>query len=818
MSRALRLIVVSALAVGGCKKIDLAAGRPYPCNPDAGRANECPAGWRCGLDGRCHDRDAGAAYVCRSDEDCERGWRCALNQRCIEASAEVLRPDPLDASFDAGKVNPLWLSGFPEHVASGELFQLAPDSGITAHPFAFVGDGKLTLLMRFTDPSGRGGIEGELLLAPAQVPVAPGSVSALAAGGFGAYLLRGDGGLEWFTYLVDGGTVLAPLSIPPIGARELRWTDEPNPKLVALSSRQFALVDVFTTLTSSGPLEVSGPDGGMAQPLLDLGGNQYRLIALTGAGIFEALRDGDGGFVRRSDWQPIPEPEWHPVDAPGFSNAFCAPRPLDGRSYRATRLHGERWGLLVEAVPEGSGSNAAPLLATLHGGPSSPGSSCGPGSPFQAITPPCPTCPDGMSLVDLVQYEAVAPDGQTSPRTEARCRAGSPGDGGYELNVQVFVRGDSQECVLDTRPPEGVQVGGSALPSELTVPQRSSTTRAAFGGTHGQVWAVGGSLFGGATGLTLDRAPLAVVPFFNPATQETQLLAPLANTLYGFTPLAGFLKLQEIQEEHIEGTVQGKPEWVLLSVRDSILVFDVLRTGPDGEPLVVASLAPNQGQLTPPFHAAWTPFDGGSELVISAFDSIYAADVSEVAVRGDLPAAPIEVRVAPQPRSPIVSLTLLSQPSEVEGPLLAGYALTPNGLFRFKANSQTRWTSEEVALPPGDFVRLFSDGSRGRVGYRDGTVHSLPGLVPLAPALPDGLTASDFAQYCGFGWALTDAGPYRLRSGDGGVGHWEPFPLASGGARPPFDGGRFFVVQDHLFVFAGNGVGYRVEGAGCPSP
>src|SRR5262249_35146575 len=76
------LPLVLALAAASCRScVALDAPLAFPCRPDAG-AEQCPAGWRCGIEGRCHDRSVSAAWPCVSDADCEQGDRCGLERVC----------------------------------------------------------------------------------------------------------------------------------------------------------------------------------------------------------------------------------------------------------------------------------------------------------------------------------------------------------------------------------------------------------------------------------------------------------------------------------------------------------------------------------------------------------------------------------------------------------------------------------------------------------------------------------------------------------------------------------------------------------------
>ena len=82
------LAVVVLGAPLGCANVELETPRAYPC-ADEGEADECPEGWRCGLDKRCHDTAVPAAYLCTSDDHCEGGWRCGADESGLPGSCPL---------------------------------------------------------------------------------------------------------------------------------------------------------------------------------------------------------------------------------------------------------------------------------------------------------------------------------------------------------------------------------------------------------------------------------------------------------------------------------------------------------------------------------------------------------------------------------------------------------------------------------------------------------------------------------------------------------------------------------------------------------
>jgi hypothetical protein len=178
------------------------------------------------------------------------------------------------------------------------------------------------------------------------------------------------------------------------------------------------------------------------------------------------------------------------------------------------------------------------------------------------------------------------------------------------------------------------------------------------------------------------------------------------------------------------------------------------------------------------------------------------------------------VAVVPAPGSSIFGMVVLP-PSARGDPWLEAYAHTSTGIFHIAAKDPTRWVSTRVNIPAGTVVSSFRDGTRVRVGFSDGTVETLPSLVPLAPPLPENPPiATAFAQVCGQGYALGAQALYRMVPDvDGGAvtgtGHWEVQPLSapivSANGDPGFQGGMLQSFGSHLYVGTVYGTVMRLD-------
>lgn len=123
--------------------------------------------------------------------------------------------------------------------------------------------------------------------------------------------------------------------------------------------------------------------------------------------------------------------------------------------------------------------------------------------------------------------------------------------------------------------------------------------------------------------------------------------------------------------------------------------------------------------------------------------------------------------------------------------------------------------SQSVPVPLKNWLSVWNDGDRFRLGYDDGTLYSLPSLVPLSNPSPT--PVSSYATFCRIVYAATADGLVRLDSdAGGGSAGWIavslPSPLDGPGA---LTGGRLYSTGNELDVFAG-GKAVKLVAANCP--
>ena len=94
-------------------------------------------------------------------------------------------------------------------------------------------------------------------------------------------------------------------------------------------------------------------------------------------------------------------------------------------------------------------------------------------------------------------------------------------------------------------------------------------------------------------------------------------------------------------------------------------------------------------------------------------------------------------RSVSRPRAAITSWDIAPTPPD-SGVFLDGYAIAQARLFHVTAETPLRWISSEVEINlRGEPQAVWLDQGRGRVGFADGRVFSLPSRVLVAPQLPE---------------------------------------------------------------------------------
>ncbi|MCU0697095.1 MAG: hypothetical protein MUC96_11235 [Myxococcaceae bacterium] len=374
-------------------------------------------------------------------------------------------------------------------------------------------------------------------------------------------------------------------------------------------------------------------------------------------------------------------------------------------------------------------------------------------------------------------------------------------------------------------PFDRTQLAERAEPGRPPVIDRPALSGFAAGGQNGQVWV--GRTIGSATPLFMDRVPLDVGQVGAP-DGGSQVFALTTAGLFDGRPDRGYLVVAPDLTSRLVAIVNEGQGWTIGEGGNLVKLVDV------GRPTVAALFGPRlvDGRSEPvsrPLRGeAFVGLDGGLvSLLVAADDSLYflPAPTPTVAARqlGDL--SPV---LTPEPSSFIRSLALERAPTGSNGvDRMRGYVVTSRSVFEVRlAGAPLRWSASPLAFSGAEPVEVWFDNPRGglaRVGYRDGTVFSIPGGFQLTEPLPaaDGGTpvaVLDYENLGGWPVALTDDGLFvaqydALPSGrldsrfpDGGVNKpmtWREVTLPDG-SRPWRDRGRprFGAQPARLFVFA----------------
>jgi hypothetical protein len=752
-----RAAIIAACAfVTGCGScVALDSPVAFPCAPDGG-SEQCAAGWRCGLDGRCHDTSIGAALACASDTDCEQSWRCGLDGAChdrdagapylcemdsdcergwrCECCGEPKRCHPRDAAAaypcrDDSDCEADWQCGkdsvchdrsvgaplpcASDHDCTGGwrcgLDAICVDATFESLQPAYEGPLKVELLSPLR------GVETAEQVAASNSPYA---ITLLHDGGL-THFMNGAAGQApvRFALRLDGGAVASLVTIgaqtfllDEAGFASVDWSSGTLRRIHdGLGAQRLRVDDSLGLLIgiSDGGGWVYDWAADVTTPLPAASAEIYDVAVMNwGEGFGQDLRNiyvatADGLFsASLTDGGIAP---WVPLTGASVPNAQCGPAWTDaGTTYRVQRIDSMtayQQNMTVIATTT-SGSDQVFFEGQLFAYGQDRLFAC---AATPSVQPgwPCPVCPPG-ELVDFIANTYVV---------TAHCRGPT---GGSDVRALGMINDTSNlPGVCPTSYP------GTYFDRSRAVSSHQGTMVLAT--AHGHVRQLPESY--PYDSMVLDQA------------------VPIVRTDGGL--------------------------WAGVDPYDEGIGF--VNSEPRRDPTVPVEQDP--GELSAPI----TTSDGGPWVVAAApfpQDSI---------LLGGADGGPLSFRVSPRPFSSITSIAALPPFARPDGgvPFAAGYVLTVDGLFYFEASSSSDWRSQEILLPPGRYVSVWTDGMAGRVAADDGTVLSLPSLLVLGAPFPDGGTASEYRRVCNQPYALASSGIFRLqRPVDGGVGSWSPVDVS----------------------------------------
>jgi hypothetical protein len=761
-------------------------GSDVRCLDDTG----CEGGWRCGFSGRCFDpkaatdggltceRDAecpddsrcgqrvhgvrtclsktvGGPNPCDDDDGCAGGWRCdTVAQVCVLVTDTVHTGSYLPPSH-ADLLSPHdALLGAPPP----ELFAMSrveADPSGTRVGAAFGSDSGVAFVTVSGQP--RVIVDGGLRFVEIRRVASQQAISTLVATPQAVYALSVAG----VVVRCDVGSCATfDAGAPVVGLRQVGATGQAPRKSDAL----------FWTRAAAFEVPV-----GMGPPLPSF--TLLDGVSLDGVVWFH---DGDGGVsVRATSVQPLAR----------------GPLPQAVSDLRAgsltTPAGASNFGMVFKAT-----SNGAPALgvfvAGVQGGPPILSSA------LWTVPQPCP-------FNDVVPSEVWfgAEQGSDLPSPLVRCAV--PQDGGQAL-FRVRLR-HANDGGLE---PVYLSVYEDQTPYafDAVVPMRSAPIGRAHAAREGHAWFShpsdspdGSVLNAPLQPLLLDRQPDAIVAL------DTGLVAQAGALQFNFDPGYGFVS--DLRSASQVGVLPllalpSHAKWVVTQTG----VID-LRWATDQEQPRVLAQAPAGVTWTAPLSADVANFtvDGVARtvIVVAANDTVYLADVTGAQGRF-APPATFEAVVVPAPGLRLRSMTLLPAAG---ASVLEGYVTTNTRIWRFTSRDLLRWSLTPVAIPNMDAlpVEVWDEGQRGRAGFSDGTIWSLPVMVKLGRAvkLADAGVGevNDFVTVRGDSFAATREGVWQLVAADAGLPGWGL--LGKFGADKP-EGARFYSSGGRRFIATSTGL------------
>jgi hypothetical protein len=721
---------------------------------------------------------------------------------CNDASGELLSSTQYEGPLDKMTLNPLVLSAPPSlftrmGVGATETYVSLLDGGV-------LDEVALTKIAGTSDSFTR--TETQTVVGPAR---------ALAARNGTAYLLNAEG-LEGIA--ANGST----WNVPMPDAIGLRYSP-PGIAILIQDAGYRHVVDTPPVTT------VTLPGSCAADPVIDLELLQAHansvfniflnacLLAASPSGLFFQNYGDGGAFLLPSDAGGglSPSPVFQPVPWGTFYSPTCGSPPETQIRQLFPAVEGVGVSLYDPVVGYEAALIAYDGLTTDAG----VGASCPSDLPccgrLGSVVLRCPVC--AHSQLAEVRPVAVAP----TPFVIVRCV-----DPASSSSSWFSVSSVGPIC-SDPFP----QFEGSGLFVDHVTFNSAFSGDLAYAGDHGELWLGGTNRFDETPAVLSSRPAFFFEPdsgvqavSFTVLVDDTGLVTPFQD-IWAYSSGQGLIRWASRQGTvQIAGVVRNQPSWIILqnlNVKDT----DLPPTGADIVAIGSMSLSPVQvsgGELVP------TP-DGRFQLVVTDFDTVLVADITARLDGGSTTPGTFAARAVPAPGNQLAAISFFHQndAGQVLGPngqavWMRAYALTQNGVVDLVAHSATDWDVTPVDIPNGTPIGLGRDQNRFRVGLSDGTVDSLPSLVPLSSPIPETPpVVSAYATLCGEVYALGASALYRLVAIPGaGTGQWIPEP-ADGGAlfpnAPPLTFGNAFAIGGHLYVGTRFGGVVRMEPpGGCP--
>ncbi len=792
--RALRSFAVLFLC--GCQSgvsIDIDGGLSFPCTPSSATVRtkeQCPGNLFCGFDGKCHPPDVGGAYACREDFHCGGNFRCGPKQICVDPSADALRADAPTVTFTVDRIvastRTPWDAGLTAVAAGRTFYQPFGNGPLTDVTPIAVADGPDVYTVarsqagfaRSQPPQqffvGRAPLRGGRPVT--DVAVARDQVFATTGERLFHY--------QWSPTGAPGTIALldAGVEVAAIGDR-LRSGNSPFP-LVFEFKPDSGHYRVFDTAVPDDVGVENDASGSSITDMADTDGQFVYAIVDGRIEIANRLPQSRGNMVFGT----------FEIHSPGrltFITNCSGSAASVGENLIARRLHVTdnpnvnltEQPLVAVSVDFQRGDAGAPYWMRIE--PNFNVGTCG-GSRYRHVARGfCPACDEGEQLVDM-QW-GVDSNGASALRSEcSRAPDGPPSF--YDLTTDSA----GFSCIRKRRAdvtPVPITRRGASNPYVSAVASRETVlTR-----TNG---------LSDYTPVTLDRPPLFAHSYST--MMGSRLVAFGQRSIYRETPNLG-VALHELAEGDAPAPAWVSRSWLLYDDGRVGLLSNLERAAQDAEIIAV----PTRRDLRGPIVGTIVQASMRSFLVMTAYDTLLAGDLSNASVAR--PAA-IEPKLVPEPGIRILSVALLDAPSDATE-LAEGFLLTENRVFLLTAQSEQRWTVSQIDVPEGQWLEVWTDRDRGRLGRRDGTVYSLPSGVAIAEPIEGDRTVLDFQAHCGRAYALTADGLWRLdAAADSPIGKWQRETVLP--ARANWQK-MYGAATGDLWVFSADGTSALLKGAPC---
>jgi hypothetical protein len=871
-------VFVVCVVFAGCKAcVTLDQPLQFPCNPDSGTpGTECTTGFRCGLEGRCHALDAGAAYLCRSSADCEGAWRCGLDGACHELDAGAPYPcttdsdceaqwrcGPLghcvdaradglelpDAGFAPVTVAPL-LSNTPGPmvplgVSPTANYSLTTDAGcffqVAVQSTSWVNGISLTKHLSFNNgvaPVPEDTPSGPACEAAQQTAAFSGATALELSAPVSNVIALADEGANTWTLAADGTVCRLTVELKSLAALPLQCrgpfsgglpthlrTAANEPGLIAWNDTQLWWLSDLST-AASGPFSTTSLDGGTAHFLDALSVfngvyPSYRALLAIGTDALYVARLDDAGTLVSASGSP----------APPFSRELTSTFANVHGPDRVLLQHEDiTWVLAGDtALPYRTQAGSMPDLNIDTASVVAP-------NVLHVIGTPLITCEqdDSSRLVNNLSASPFRTNNEVG--FMSRCvpvvsnLVGHQAVGIAQVDLSPPYMGFSltNSKDIDFSPP-------ALFFAAPTYAGTGNPAATAWADGLGHVWTVD-DVSGNSSVSVVPHLPDAPFDFVGgdsalldvgTRTQEwttlTQTtLSPdfIDSARWAVTPDGGFD--EGIRSPFVQrvGQVRGIHHGDVLQIPDTIFMRSVAVSGGSFASFIAST--DDLDTVRAPVDISTLSRGGTQYLVWRSFDTVWLVTVDPAIDAGflnlyDTPAP--DRRLTPLLGQPITSMAWAD---ETDGGFLDGYLVAGPRLFSFTALNSRVWRNDEVIVGQDEPVEVFFDRGRARAALRDGSVWSLPSRVQLAPPFDPMLgLALGFGTVCQNILALAAGGLYRLQWSEGdSVGTWQPVSLPSSvvAAAPggTFAKSRLINIDHDVLLQHSNGVAFRLSYEVCP--